>query len=62
MPFFGDYKGDDDIAVFRSKCFAEVHHGIDVVATRIRHGHHVALRGWFSFDRTHYSVMLIEDN
>ena len=44
-PFFGNNEGDENIAVFRSKCFAEVHHGVDVAATGIRHGHHVALRG-----------------
>ena len=50
-PFFGDNEGGEDIAVFRSKCFAKVHHGVDV-----------ALRGWFSFDETHSSETLTEDS
>ena len=61
-PFFGDNEGDEDIVVFRSKCFAKIHHGVDVAATGIRHGHHVALRGWFSFDETHSSETLTEDS
>ena len=61
-PFFGDNKGDEDIAIFRSKCCTKVHHGVDVATTGIRHGHHVALHGWFSFDETHSSKTLIEDS
>ena len=57
-----DNEGDEDIAVFRSKCFAKVHHRVDVAVAEIRHGHHVALRGWFSFDKTHSSETLTEDS
>ena len=61
-PFFGDNEGGEDIAIFRSKCFAKVHHRVDVAVAEIRHGHHVALHGWFSFDETHSSETLTEDS
>ena len=61
-PFFGDNESDEDIAVFRSKCFAKVHHEVDVAATEKRHGHHMALCGWFSFDKTHSSETLTKDS
>lgn len=42
-PFLGDHESyEEDSGVVGDKQLAEVHHGVDVAASRVGHGHEVA--------------------
>lgn len=47
-PFFGDHEGYEDVGVLGYKQLAEVHHGVHVASSWVRHSHHVAGDGWWS--------------
>lgn len=50
-PFFGDDEGYQDLRVFGEEQLAEVHHGIHVTSSWVRHRYHVAGHGWWLFNQ-----------